>query len=142
MLKNSKRLNPPKNKAILSAFAHKEKYLNYLKSEQWANIKLDLIHIKGENCELCGQHRQAKYLNLHHITYKNLFNENPQDLLLLCYICHRIQHKLVKNKSQKIKKKKSSPIVNKEIKVLNQLVKSRKISVETYVNKIIQLRNR
>lgn len=68
---------------------YKKKYLKYLKSEKWANIRLDLFLCRGEKCELCERKNK---LQIHHLTYDRIFNEEPEDLVILCSRCHRNQH--------------------------------------------------
>ena len=81
------------------------KYLAYLKSSLWISIKLDLIQMRGCKCELCEDVRTINILNIHHITYKNLYNEFTEDLIILCPKCHMYQHGLLKVKKIKIIKK-------------------------------------
>lgn len=64
-------------------------------------MKVDLILIRGQKCEKCGAHKShPSYLQLHHITYARLFNEEPSDLLLLCGKCHLHEHGLLKAKKK------------------------------------------
>ena len=69
--------------------ARKNKYRNYLDSVEWANIKLDLYQTRGKQCEICGS---KSNIQVHHKTYKNIFKEEPKDLILLCKRCHSKQH--------------------------------------------------
>lgn len=84
----------------------KEKYHLYLKSEGWASKKLDIIHLRGQKCERCGAKRQLKYLHLHHLTYKRVFDELPKDLELICAGCHVKEHNIKPKKKQKKRKNK------------------------------------
>tara|TARA_R110002020_G_scaffold420639_2_gene629784 strand:+ start:215 stop:517 length:303 start_codon:yes stop_codon:yes gene_type:complete len=79
-------------------------YKEYLKSKEWSEIRLEIIKTR-KKCERCGS---KKRLQVHHITYKNIFNEEPNDLELLCSGCHKAEHgikKPVKKKRVKPKKK-------------------------------------
>jgi hypothetical protein len=76
---------PKKRKRKLS-----KEYLDYINGEKWAAIKLDLYHIRGRKCEVC---QSTKTVDVHHKTYKNLFNEEPEDLILLCRYHHNMVHK-------------------------------------------------
>ncbi len=80
----------------------KTKYKKYLLSDEWATMKIDLIHIRGHKCERCPSKGN---LHLHHLTYKNVFNEEPEDLELLCAKCHATEHGITKAKKPKKKKK-------------------------------------
>jgi 5-methylcytosine-specific restriction endonuclease McrA len=73
---------------------HKKKYLEYLESDTWAAIKLDLYAIRGKKCEKCGTKKQ---IQVHHIHYSNLYNEEPEDLILLCSGCHKKEHEVKNN---------------------------------------------
>lgn len=78
---------------------NKEEYYKYLQSKEWSQIKLDLIQTRGAKCERCGATRKhLRYLHIHHLTYKNIGNENPEDLEILCAPCHRNEHCIVKKR--------------------------------------------
>jgi 5-methylcytosine-specific restriction endonuclease McrA len=79
-----------------------KKYKDYLNSNEWAQIRIDLFNIRGKKCEDCGN---TKRLQIHHLTYKNIFNEEPEDLKILCKNCHQKEYGYVKNKKGKYKKK-------------------------------------
>ena len=96
---------------------YKEKYHAYLKSDKWAQMKLDLIEIRGQKCERCESKRTFKYLHLHHLTYERVFHEEPSDLELLCGGCHVSEHGIEKPKKKaKIKRKKKKTGTWKKIK--------------------------
>lgn len=91
---------------------NKGEYHKYLRSKKWARIKVDLITIRGPKCERCGDVRKhVRYLHIHHLTYKNIGNEKPEDLEILCAPCHRNEHGITKNRKRdtppKAKKKKN-----------------------------------
>jgi len=67
----------------------KSKYQKYLKSKEWSDIRNDLFHVRGRACERCGS---TNRLQVHHITYKNVFKEEPEDLEILCDSCHKKEH--------------------------------------------------
>ena len=101
-----------------------KEYKDYLKSKEWATIRIELFTIRGKNCERCNSN---KNLQIHHKTYKNIFNEEPGDLEILCGGCHEAEHKIKKKakkykstkpftfikskKKQKPKKKKHSKLI-------------------------------
>ena len=76
-LDNKKKKKPSRN------------YRKYLKSDEWAQLKIDLFNYRGKSCEKCGN---KKRLEVHHLTYKNVFNEEPEDLIILCRKCHQKEH--------------------------------------------------
>lgn len=65
-------------------------YKEYLQSPQWKAISKLAIQKAGFRCQLCN--REGK-LNVHHKTYENIFNEEMEDLIVLCEICHTRFHK-------------------------------------------------
>lgn len=66
------------------------KYEEYLRSDEWAQLRIDLFKHRGYVCERCNN---KKKLQVHHKNYSNLFNEEPEDLEILCEKCHREEHK-------------------------------------------------
>ena len=77
------------------------KYKAYLLSDEWKQLKIDLVQQRGFKCEVC--HKKTKLLQLHHLTYERIYNENESDLQLLCGICHQKAHGLIKDKTKKPK---------------------------------------
>ncbi len=69
----------------------KKKYKKYLLSDEWAQLKIDLFKYRGKECEKCGE---TKYLQVHHLSYKNIFQEEPEDLMILCKSCHKKEHNI------------------------------------------------
>jgi hypothetical protein len=74
---------PPKPKT------HKEKYHEYLLSEQWVRLRDTKIKDVGNSCQLCSR---REGLQVHHRTYDNVFNEKLDDLIVLCKHCHKKFH--------------------------------------------------
>jgi len=64
-------------------FNSKEKYYQ---SPEWATVRAFALNRAGRRCQHCGSYRVV--LQVHHKTYAILFNEKPQDLEVLCKICH------------------------------------------------------
>lgn len=44
----------------------------------------------GGECECCGD---VKDITLHHLHYRSVGAEEPDDLLALCWECHRREHR-------------------------------------------------
>ena len=87
------------------------KYVKYISSDEWYQVRLRVYKDRGHKCERCSS---TIKLEVHHKTYKNLFNEPLRDLLLLCQKCHKAEHKKLKttkvtkrSKSRKNTKKKA-----------------------------------
>jgi len=68
----------------------KEKYKSYIVSMKWKIFKRGIVKTRGNVCERCGT--KTNKLDLHHKTYARLFNELPQDVMLLCRDCHNEIH--------------------------------------------------
>jgi hypothetical protein len=64
------------------SFRSKEEYY---KSSEWETVRVFALHRANHRCERCGS---AGVLQVHHVTYDNLFNEKPEDLEVLCKRCH------------------------------------------------------
>lgn len=71
-----------------------KEYRDYLDSEEWRELKLDLLMNRGCRCEECFDDKQPNELDVHHKTYERIFNELETDLILLCRRCHRLEHNL------------------------------------------------
>jgi 5-methylcytosine-specific restriction endonuclease McrA len=66
------------------------KYVDYLLSEEWGVIKTDMCEIYNSTCQDCL--KKVKFPQVHHLTYKNIYHEEPEDLTLLCKKCHNKIH--------------------------------------------------
>ena len=71
------------------------RYRKYLLSDEWGAIRNDLYAKRGKKCERCGS---ASKVQVHHLTYKNIFKEEPEDLEILCAGCHKSEHFKKKSK--------------------------------------------
>lgn len=61
-------------------------YLRYLWSARWQQKRRAVIERAGYKCERCGARKDK--LAVHHKTYANLFDEQPEELEALCFPCH------------------------------------------------------
>jgi hypothetical protein len=66
-----------------------------LKARKRADLRVDILTVRGKRCKRCGV---TKFLHVHHKTYANLGNEEPEDLEILCKDCHAEEHGTVKKK--------------------------------------------
>lgn len=64
-------------------------YKEYLKTDHWKITRAAALRRAGYKCEICGS---SKELNVHHLTYKNIGNERPEELKVLCYYHHKMIH--------------------------------------------------
>jgi len=79
-----------------------ELYRAYLNTPEWKAIRMEIISIRG-CCERC---KSTYRLEVHHKSYRNLFNESPSDLELLCNTCHKTEHNKPKKHTPKKGRKK------------------------------------
>ena len=61
----------------------------YLLSHEWHLERRAALASANYSCECCGG---RKPLEVHHITYRNLYKELPEDLATLCRDCHQTIH--------------------------------------------------
>ena len=61
----------------------------YMRSEQWKELKLQVLTLQNNQCKLCSS---TKDLHLHHLTYERLGEEELSDFVVLCSVCHQLQH--------------------------------------------------
>ena len=64
------------------------KYKDYINSDEWKE-KSKLFLRKNPTCQICLKYRAE---DVHHLTYKNLGNEQKGELMALCSRCHRNIH--------------------------------------------------
>ncbi len=68
----------------------KTEYKEYMQTEHWRDTREAAICRAHDRCQVCGD-TEGK-LNAHHNTYVNLWDEQPEDLVVLCRECHVIFH--------------------------------------------------
>ena len=66
-----------------------EDKITYLASTKWKQLKSLRALLANSKCEYCDA---TNNLELHHITYAHLGNENIKDVVLLCSVCHNTLH--------------------------------------------------
>ena len=64
-------------------------YNKYMKSPEWAKKRKERLELDGYKCQMCGT---TEKLEVHHIKYDTLGNENMDDLITLCEHCHTKVH--------------------------------------------------
>jgi 5-methylcytosine-specific restriction endonuclease McrA len=62
----------------------------YLKSPEWRRTRLSTLCAVGHRCQACGAY--DRHLDVHHLSYARLGEEQPADLAALCRRCHVRQH--------------------------------------------------
>lgn len=80
----------------------------YLTSSHWQSLRARL-YTPYASCKICGK---RKFLNIHHLTYKNRGHENIEDLVILCRIHHLEIHKGIISLNQEWIKPKKVPTIS------------------------------
>ncbi len=65
----------------------KEKYIPYLKSKEWKAKRLLVLKRDNYLCQAC---LKSKATEVHHLTYKHVFNEPCFELVSICNPCHKL----------------------------------------------------
>lgn len=65
-----------------------KKYREYIASPEWRKKREHAIVRAGFVCQNCKVSKRE--LEVHHLTYRNLGNESPHELIVLCHSCHKM----------------------------------------------------
>ena len=68
-----------------------KKYSDYLKSRSWKEKRREVLVRDCFKCVDCGA---KSSLDVHHLHYRNIFNERLEDLITVCRACHDKRHGL------------------------------------------------
>ena len=66
-------------------------YKEYLFSKEWQIKRKQKLKQVGNCCQSCDSKND---LQIHHKTYKRIYDEKFKDLIVLCSSCHKKSHKL------------------------------------------------
>lgn len=86
-----------------------KEYRDYLKSDKWIEIRQYMIEMYGSTCQMCL--KKTDKLQVHHLTYDNIFNEEPEDLILLCSKCHQREHGYSPSRNKKLSRKECEKLI-------------------------------
>lgn len=64
-------------------------YKEYIKSDFWKDRKREYYKNHKKECQVC---KSRWRIGLHHISYRNLGKEADDDLVPLCWSCHKKYH--------------------------------------------------
>ena len=67
-------------------------YKKYLNSKEWKKLRQQKLKSVGSKCEECGCHVSDCRLVCHHKHYDSIFEEELDDLEVLCSKCHFYAH--------------------------------------------------
>lgn len=78
---------------------NKQRYAEYLRSNEWWQKRWVMYYARGERddlgryrCEHCGGYFHKCRTEVHHKTYERVGNEELDDLEILCESCHGKHH--------------------------------------------------
>lgn len=66
-------------------------YPDYLQTKHWQGVRKAALERALNRCQVCNT--DTKVLHVHHRTYENRGNEQPEDVIVLCSSCHSLFHK-------------------------------------------------
>lgn len=75
----------------------KTEYAQYIASPEWKEKRKEVLALTRNRCEECEIPRWLasivydQDLHVHHLHYKSVGNEHPDDLQVLCRRCHEIE---------------------------------------------------
>src|SRR6266536_1144260 len=75
-----------------------QRYQEYLLSDEWEKRRNAVLERARFGCEeICSEESgwprcRNRADDVHHLTYKNIFNEPLEDLVALCRECHKKRH--------------------------------------------------
>lgn len=78
-------------------------YEDYLKSKQWQKKREEILNKRGKKCMICGC---VEHIQVHHLNYESLADEDERFLIPICQQCHTMIHIICdeqKKHSEKIK---------------------------------------
>lgn len=65
-------------------------YKRYIQSQEWREKAEEAKERAGQRCQVCNRPRSEVTLDAHHRTYDRLGNELPEDITVLCRLCHEL----------------------------------------------------
>lgn len=74
-------------------YTREEYRKEYLRSEEWKKLR-SLVLKADPECQCC---HKTKATDAHHMTYKNIVDIQPSDLLPVCRSCHKFIHEAIRD---------------------------------------------
>jgi 5-methylcytosine-specific restriction endonuclease McrA len=81
-------------------------YIDYLKSPLWRQRCQAKLEQADNKCQYCGE---KSYLQVHHITYEHLGNEQSNELVVLCTAHHWVADEIRRTGNMDLLKKFDKP---------------------------------
>ena len=69
----------------------------YIASDKWKKLREKRLKVDNSCCVIC---KSKVNLTCHHLTYERLYNEDINDLIILCTRCHNRMHQISPPKNQ------------------------------------------
>ena len=93
------RKKPLKRKDIHKSYhwIDSDEYRDYLQSDAWKAKRRLVLECFGYRCVKCGIPLLETTANIHHLTYERVRKELITDLIPLCKMCHKAEHKKTPN---------------------------------------------
>lgn len=103
-----------------------QQYQDYMRSDEWEDKKQERIAMDG-GCVMCGRPiSRIRSVQVHHITYARLGNENVlTDLCTLCGSCHKKIHAYRKLKQPEQSTQKPEPEESTAVRLAKKLARQR-----------------
>ena len=64
----------------------------YYKSDHWQQFRELVVDMAGGFCQKCSKFK-GRRLQVHHLSYENLYNEGLEEVIALCKKCHKLANK-------------------------------------------------
>lgn len=65
-------------------------YHEYLQTNHWAEVRAQTMKDCGRKCQVCRNAIWAR--DVHHFTYENKGHEQPEDVMAVCELHHKMWH--------------------------------------------------
>lgn len=69
-----------------------QEYAKYRESPAWRLRKQECFKRFDYRCQICGCTSWRRFVDVHHLHYRNVGQEAPEDLAPLCVLCHKLIH--------------------------------------------------
>lgn len=70
----------------------KQQYEAYRKTAEWRQRRESCLGSYDYRCQVCGCTSWRRPVDVHHLHYRNVGNEKPEDLIPLCSVHHSLIH--------------------------------------------------
>lgn len=107
-------------------FSYNEDYEIYLQGSKWGEKRVRILTRDGYKCVVCGS---DELLQVHHLTYIHVYEENDDELVTVCRKCHRAFHEL-DNRRKDIERKYHEDVTRELEEQRTAMIKERNEQIE------------